>query len=103
MTKYPYWLIIKFYWFRLLTVSTIWFIYDFSTYSFGLYSSSWLTIILGDTYPLWVSFGWNTVINLFCKFSVPCAWFFKRTLCWKTVAIFGGQPQLSCRLFNNLN
>jgi hypothetical protein len=65
MTKYPYWLIIKFYWFRLLTVSTIWFIYDFSTYSFGLYSSSWLVIILGPSAPLWKSFGWNTVINLF--------------------------------------
>jgi hypothetical protein len=65
MTKYPYWLIIKFYWFRLLTVSTIWFIYDFSTYSFGLYSSSWLVIILGASAPLWKSFGWNTVINLF--------------------------------------
>ena len=43
----------------------IWFIYDFSSYSFSIYSSSWLTIILGDTAPLWKSFGWNTVINLF--------------------------------------
>lgn len=65
MNKYPIWLIIKFYWFRLLVVSTIWFIYDFSTYSFGLYSSQWLTIILGADAPLWKSFGWNTVINLF--------------------------------------
>jgi MFS family permease len=65
MTKYPILLIIKFYWFRLLIVSTIWFIYDFSTYSFGLYSSQWLSIILGDSAPLWKSFGWNTVINLF--------------------------------------
>ena len=55
----------RFYWFRLLIVSLIWFIYDFSSYSFGIYSSQWLTTILGDTYPLWVSFGWNTVINLF--------------------------------------
>lgn len=65
MTKYPYWLILKFYWFRLLVVSIIWFTYDFSTYSFSIYSSSWLTIILGDTYPLWVSFGWATLINFF--------------------------------------
>lgn len=27
-TKTPYWLVIKFYWFRLLVVSLIWFIYD---------------------------------------------------------------------------
>ncbi|MCJ1404096.1 hypothetical protein MMC11_007321 [Xylographa trunciseda] len=64
-TRTPWWLVIKFYWFRLLIVSLIWFIYDFSSYSFGIYSSSWLLIILGPTYPLWVSFGWNTVINLF--------------------------------------
>lgn len=31
MTKYSYRLIIKFYWFRLLVLSTIWFIYDFLT------------------------------------------------------------------------
>ncbi|MCJ1417369.1 hypothetical protein MMC32_003712 [Xylographa parallela] len=64
-TRTPWWLVIKFYWFRLLVVSLIWFIYDFSSYSFGIYSSSWLLIILGPTFPLWVSFGWNTVINLF--------------------------------------
>lgn len=65
MKKYPYLLIIKFYWFRLLVVSLIWFIYDFSAYSFGIYSSSWLQVILGDEYPLWVSFGWATLINFF--------------------------------------
>ena len=64
-TRTPYWLVIKFYWFRLLIVSLIWFIYDFSAYSFGIFSSSWLAIILGDTAPLWKIFGWNTVINLF--------------------------------------
>lgn len=55
----------RFYWARLLVVSLIWFIYDFSSYSFGIYSSAWLAIILGDTAPLWKTFGWNTVINLF--------------------------------------
>ena len=39
--------------------------YDFSSYSFSIYSSAWLKIILGDSAPLWKSFGWNTVINLF--------------------------------------
>lgn len=46
-------------------VSLIWFIYDFSAYAFGIYSSVWLKLILSDTAPLWKSFGWNTVINLF--------------------------------------
>ena len=55
----------RFYWFRLTIVSLIWFIYDFSAYSFSIYSSAWLTIILGDTAPIWKSFGWNTIINLF--------------------------------------
>lgn len=46
-------------------MSLIWFIYDFSAYSFGIYSSVWLKIVLDDTAPLWKTFGWNTVINSF--------------------------------------
>lgn len=65
MNTYPYLLIFKFYGLRLLVVSTIWFIYDFSAYSFGIYSSSWLVFLLPDNPPLWKSFGWNVVINLF--------------------------------------
>jgi MFS family permease len=65
MSKYPWWLIVKFYGFRLCIVSLIWFIYDFSSYSFSLYSSSWLVFLQGETAPLWTSFGWSTVINLF--------------------------------------
>ncbi|KAF2097716.1 phospholipid transporter [Rhizodiscina lignyota] len=68
-TKTPWWLVIKFYWFRLFVVSLVWFVYDFSAYSFGIYSSSILDNLLtgGDpnaTYPLWKSFGWNTILNL---------------------------------------
>ncbi|CAG8115881.1 unnamed protein product [Penicillium olsonii] len=65
MHKFPVWLIIKFYWKRLAVVSIIWFLYDFSAYSFGIYSSAWLSIILGEGAPLWKSFGWSTVVNLF--------------------------------------
>jgi len=65
MNHYPYWLILKFYWFRLIVVSLIWFIYDFSAYSFSIYSSAWLVFLLPSTAPLWKAFGWNTVINLF--------------------------------------
>lgn len=46
-------------------MSLIWFIYDFSSYSFSLYSSQFLTLILGDTPPLWKTFGWTTLIYLF--------------------------------------
>ncbi|KAI0477663.1 major facilitator superfamily domain-containing protein [Xylariaceae sp. FL0804] len=63
--KTPYGLVLKYYWFRLLIVSLIWFIYDFSVYAFGLYSSSILASIYGSGAPLTTVFGWNTVINLF--------------------------------------
>ncbi|KAI1275531.1 putative MFS phospholipid transporter [Xylaria sp. FL0933] len=65
----PYKLVLKFYGFRLLIVSLIWFVYDFSTYAFGLYSSPILANIYGSAdgsqAPLTTVFGWNTVINLF--------------------------------------
>ncbi|KAI3324263.1 MFS general substrate transporter [Xylariaceae sp. AK1471] len=61
----PYSLVLKYYGFRLLIVSLIWFIYDFSSYAFGIYSSSILANIYGSKAPLTTVFGWNTVINLF--------------------------------------
>ncbi|CAM1501567.1 Fc.00g035510.m01.CDS01 [Cosmosporella sp. VM-42] len=61
----PYSLVIRFYWFRLFCVSLIWFLYDFSTYAFGIYSSTILSGIYGDKAPLTTVFGWNTVINMF--------------------------------------
>lgn len=63
-SKYPWWLIIKFYWFRLTVVSLIWFIYDFSVYSFGTFN----TIIIGEVIPngtLYENWGWSVVFNLF--------------------------------------
>ncbi|OAX78309.1 hypothetical protein ACJ72_07386 [Emergomyces africanus] len=70
MHKYPVWLIVKFYWWRLFVVSLIWFIYDFSSYAFNIYSSIWLKIVLSDSAPLWKSFGWNIVVSFF---SIPGA------------------------------
>jgi MFS family permease len=64
-TKTPWLLCIKFYWKRLTIVSIIWFIYDFSAYAFGIYSSSILANLLGDNTALWKSFGWNVLINFF--------------------------------------
>lgn len=82
--KTPYGLIFKRYWVSLVGVSLTWFIYDFITYvnyvsqalileaevvafryPFGLYSSSVVDSIIGDTDSLYVVFGWNVVINLF--------------------------------------
>lgn len=65
MHKYPYWLILRFYGLRLFLVSLVWFMYDFTTYSFSIYSGVWLGNILGNNSPLWKTFGWNTVLNLF--------------------------------------
>ncbi|KAF2463102.1 MFS general substrate transporter [Lindgomyces ingoldianus] len=64
-TKTPWLLVIKFYWYRLTIVSIIWFIYDFSAYSFGIYSTSILANLLGPSAPLWKSLAWNILINFF--------------------------------------
>ncbi|KAF2242258.1 MFS general substrate transporter [Trematosphaeria pertusa] len=64
-TKTPWLLVIKYYWFRLSIVSIIWFIYDFSAYSFGIYATSILANLLGDDAPLWKSLAWNILINFF--------------------------------------
>ncbi|KAF2267341.1 glycerophosphodiester transporter [Lojkania enalia] len=63
--KTPWLLVIKYYWFRLSIVSIIWFIYDFSAYSFGIYATSILANLLGDSAPLWKSLAWNILINFF--------------------------------------
>ncbi len=62
-TKTPWWLCIKFYWFRLAVISMIWLLYNFSSYSFGLLSSQLLSNLLGADSRLWVSFGWNTLLT----------------------------------------
>jgi hypothetical protein len=46
-------------------VSLIWFMYNFSTFSFSIYSSKWLSIILGSKAPLWQSFAWSALTNVF--------------------------------------
>ena len=61
---YPWWLIVKFYWFRLTIVSLIWFIYDFSAYSFGTFNSIIIDEIIPDA-PIWQQWGWSVVFNLF--------------------------------------
>lgn len=62
--KPPMGLVLKFYWFRLLVVAIIWFIYDFSAYAFGIYSTPILEAIIPDG-DMYKTFGWNVVFNLF--------------------------------------
>ncbi|KAI0251158.1 metabolite transporter [Lactifluus subvellereus] len=64
-TRIPYWLVIKRYWVSLAAISITWFIYDFITYPFGIYSSTIVDTITGSNTSLSVVFGWATVINLF--------------------------------------
>ncbi|QRW03638.1 Sugar (and other) transporter [Ceratobasidium sp. AG-Ba] len=63
--KVPYWLIFKRYWRSLAAISLTWFVYDFITYPFGIYSSTIVDSIIGSNKSLYVIFGWNVVINLF--------------------------------------
>ncbi|KAG7904119.1 hypothetical protein KL935_000258 [Ogataea polymorpha] len=62
--RVPWLLVLKYYWFRLLIVMVIWWIYDFSAYAFGIYSSTIFDIIIPDG-DLYKTFGWNVVFNLF--------------------------------------
>ncbi|KAG2132689.1 major facilitator superfamily domain-containing protein [Suillus bovinus] len=63
--RIPYGLVIKRYWRGLLGISLVWFIYDFVTYPFGLYSSTITDTITGGSSSLAVVLGWSAVINLF--------------------------------------
>lgn len=67
--KVPWLLVLKFYWQRLLVISIIWWIYDFSSYAFGIFSSPILAEIIKD-HSLYKTFGWNVILNLF---SLPGA------------------------------
>jgi MFS family permease len=61
----PYWLITKRYWKPMLGISLSWFIYDWISYPFGIYSSTILDAVIPGDAPLTTVFGWNVVINLF--------------------------------------
>ncbi|KAF7312065.1 MFS Git1p-related glycerophosphoinositol [Mycena indigotica] len=63
--KIPYMLVLRKYGLRLAAISVTWFIYDFITYPFGIYSSTIVDSITGGNSSLTTVFGWNVVINLF--------------------------------------
>lgn len=62
--KMPYWLAFKYYGLRLLLVSIIWFIYDFLTYPFSIYSATWIGVIAPKQTTA-QNFGWGTLVNTF--------------------------------------
>jgi len=62
--RMPYGLFFKRYWRNLVAICITWFIYDFITYPFGIYSSSIVNTIQPNQ-DLYQDFGWSTVINLF--------------------------------------
>jgi hypothetical protein len=84
--KVPYLLIFRRYWRSLLAVSASWFLYDIissvphsnfrltphrlTRYPFGLYSSTVVDSIIGNTSSLEVIFGWSVIINLFYMWVV---------------------------------
>jgi len=63
--KIPYILILKRYGVELAALSFTWFLYDFIVYPFGIYSTTIVDDITGNSESLTVIFGWNVVINLF--------------------------------------
>ncbi|KAJ7465465.1 MFS Git1p-related glycerophosphoinositol and glycerophosphocholine permease [Mycena galericulata] len=63
--RIPYMLVLRKYGVRLAAISFTWFVYDFITYPFGLYSSTVVDTITGSNTALTTVFGWSVVINLF--------------------------------------
>lgn len=60
----PYWLIFKYYGPRMILVSLIWFLYDFCSYSFGIFSPQIIGIVVKNS-DLHTIFGWNTLFYVF--------------------------------------
>ncbi|SAM04801.1 hypothetical protein [Absidia glauca] len=66
--KVPYLLIMKHYWPKLLVTGGIWFLYDFITYSFGIFSDTILALAVPGN-SLMQTFQWNIVLNVFYPFG----------------------------------
>lgn len=60
----PWWLVFKRYWRSIIGVSLAWFIYDFISYPFGIYSSSIVALIVPNA-DLSQAFSYNILINAF--------------------------------------
>lgn len=64
----PYFLIFKKYWPKLLVTGGIWFLYDFVSYSFGIFSDTILAVAVPNN-SLMQTFCWNIVLNVFYPFG----------------------------------
>ncbi|CEP13783.1 hypothetical protein [Parasitella parasitica] len=64
----PYLLILKKYWYKLLITGGIWFLYDFVSYSFGIFSDTILRVAVPGN-SLMQTFQWNIVLNVFYPFG----------------------------------
>ncbi|KKA21753.1 hypothetical protein T310_4202 [Rasamsonia emersonii CBS 393.64] len=62
--RIPYWLAVKRYWRPLLGVCASWFIYNYISYPFGLFSSTILTRVNAGS-SLTLNMAWGTLINCF--------------------------------------
>lgn len=73
--KVPYLLIFKKYWPKLLVTGGIWFLYDFVSYSFGIFSDTILSVAVPGN-SLMQTFCWNIVLNVFYPFGAITGAFF---------------------------
>ncbi|KAL1407996.1 glycerophosphoinositol permease [Vanrija albida] len=64
-TRIPYWLIIKRYWLKLAAVSIVWFIYNWVTYPFGIYSGTIVEKAVGKNPSLYQTLAWGALVNSF--------------------------------------
>lgn len=67
----PYFLIFKKYWPKLLVTGGIWFLYDFVTYSFGIFSDTILSVAVPNN-SLKQTLEWNIVLYAFYPFGALC-------------------------------
>ncbi|PLW09035.1 hypothetical protein PCANC_21612 [Puccinia coronata f. sp. avenae] len=65
LSAYPWKLLFRKFGWQWLGLCLGWFIYDFITYPFGIYGSTVVDSITGNSADLTVVLGWNVVINLF--------------------------------------
>lgn len=61
----PLMLVARHYGLRLFAISFVWFVYDFSSYAFSLYSSTITASVLPKSAPLATVFGWDVLILCF--------------------------------------
>ncbi|KAG6331725.1 hypothetical protein ID866_7362, partial [Astraeus odoratus] len=87
--RIPYRLVLRRYWKSLLGLSLVWFIYDFISYPFNIYSSTITNSITGGNKSLTVVFGWSVVITSFGLPGTLIGAFFIDYLGPKTTMITG--------------